>query len=140
MTNNEEKIRILNMVQEGKITALEASQLLEALDVKPEEETRSVENRANTITKFNGKVHWVRIQVTNLVTGKTEANVKLPLGIVKVGMNATMKMNFKGEKNILNEIDLDELLKDALERDNPSGVLVDVEDPDGGEHVVISLE
>ena len=66
MTTNDEKIRILNMVQEGKLSAEESSQLLEALDFKPEEITIPSKDAANTISRANGRTRWVRIQVTDL--------------------------------------------------------------------------
>jgi len=138
MANNEEKMRILNMVQEGKLSAEEASQLLEALDFNPEEITIPFRDAANTISKANGRTRWVRIQVTDLKSGKHQVNVKLPMGIIKVGAKAFMRVNFKDEDG--SEINLDELLREALEKDDSDGVLVDVEDSSSGQHVLITLE
>lgn len=138
MANNEEKMRILNMVQEGKLSAEEASQLLEALDFNPEEITIPFRDAANTISKTNGRTRWVRIQVTDLKSGKHQVNVKLPMGIIKVGAKAFMRVNFKDEDG--SEINLDELLREALEKDESDGVLVDVEDSSSGQHVLITLE
>lgn len=138
MTNNEEKMRILNMVQEGKITALEASQLLEALDVKPEELTIPFKDAANTISKTNSRTRWVRIQVNDVKSGKNTVNMRLPMGIVKIGAKAVMRVNLKDNDG--SEINLDELLKEALEKDDADGVLVDVEDSTSGQHVLITLE
>ena len=131
MANNEEKMRILNMVQEGKLTA-------EALDFKPEEITIPFKDAANTINRANGRTRWVRIQVTDLKSGNNQVNMRLPLGIVKVGAKAVMRVNLKDEDG--SEINLDELLKAALEKDDPDGVLVDVEDSTSGQHVLITLE
>jgi len=38
MTTNEERLKILTMLQEGKIDTTEAARLLEALDSTPEKE------------------------------------------------------------------------------------------------------
>lgn len=60
------------------------------------------------------------------------------MGIIKVGAKAFMRVNFKDEDG--SEINLDELLKEALEKDESDGVLVDVEDSSSGQHVLITLE
>ena len=138
MTTNDEKMRILNMVQEGKLSAEEASQLLEALDFKPEEITIPYRDAANTVNKANGRTRWVRIQVTDLKSGKNQVNMRLPMGIVKIGAKAVMRVNLKDEDG--SEINLDELLKAALEKDESNGVLVDVVDSTSGQHVLITLE
>ena len=138
MANNEEKMRILNMVQEGKLSAEEASQLLEALDFNPEEITIPFRDAANTISKAHGRTRWVRIQVTDLKSGKNQVNMRLPMGIVKIGAKAVMRVNLKDEDD--SEINLDELLKEALEKDHSDRVLVDFEDSSSGQHVLITLE
>lgn len=138
MTTNDEKMRILNMVQEGKLSAEEASQLLEALDFKPEEITIPYRDVANTVNKANGRTRWVRIQVTDLKSGKNQVNMRLPMRIVKIGAKAVMRVNLKDEDG--SEINLDELLKAALEKDESNGVLVDVVDSTSGQHVLITLE
>ena len=64
--------------------------------------------------------------------------MRLPMGIVKIGAKAVMRVNLKDEDG--SEINLDELLKEALEKDDSDGVLVDVEDSTSGQHVLITLE
>ena len=143
MNNTDEKIRILNMVQDGKITAEEAAKLLEALEVKEDLGYTNFPKESQTvINKSNGKLRWVRIQVTDKKTGKRQVNLKFPLGLVKVGMKSTMRLSMKEKDSdgILGEINLDEILKEAIENEDASGTLVDVEDPESGEHVLITLE
>jgi len=143
MNNTDEKIRILNMVQDGKITAEEAAKLLEALEVKEDLGYTNFSKESQTvINKSNGKLRWVRIQVSDTKTGKRQVNLKFPLGLVKVGMKSTMRLSMKEKDSngILDEINLDEILKEAIENENASGTLVDVEDPESGEHVLIALE
>ncbi len=57
MSNTDEKMRILNMVQEGKLSAQEAVQLLEALDFNPQEKTASTESIPDFQVPTNGKAH-----------------------------------------------------------------------------------
>ena len=143
MNNTDEKIRILNMVQDGRITAEEAAKLLEALEVNEDlRYTNSPKESQTLINKSNGKLRWVRIQVNDTKTGKQQVNLKLPLGLVKVGMKSTMRLSMKEKDSngILDEINLDEILKEAIENEDASGSLVDVEDPESGEHVLITLE
>lgn len=143
MNNTDETIRILNMVQDGKITTENAAKLLEALEVKEDLRYTNIAKESQTvINKSNGKLRWVRIQVTDSKTGKRQVNLKLPLGLVKVGMKSTMRLSMKEKDSngILDEINLDEILKEAIENEDASGTLVDVEDPESGEHVLITLE
>ena len=143
MNNTDEKIRILNMVQDGRISAEEAAKLLEALEVKEDLSYTNFPQESQTvINKSNGKLRWVRIQVTDTKTGKRQVNLKFPLGLVKVGMKSTMRLSMKEKDSngILDEINLDEILKEAIENEDASGSLVDVEDPESGEHVLITLE
>jgi hypothetical protein len=118
MNNTDEKIRILNMVQDGRITAEEAAKLLEALEVNEDlRYTNSPKESQTVINKSNGKLRWVRIQVNDTKTGKQQVNLKLPLGLVKVGMKSTMRLSMKEKDSngILDEINLDEILKEAIE-------------------------
>lgn len=68
----EEKLRILKMVEDGKITADEASRLLEALD--------KTDNRP---TERDIKRRWLRVQVTK--DGERKVNLKVPLALLKFG-------------------------------------------------------
>ena len=137
MNNTDEKIRILNMVQNGKITAEEAAKLLEALEVKEEKNEVEILNSFDGRSYSKGKPRWLRIVVTDTNTGKKQVNLKLPVSILKSGMNIASKFNVDNE--VLNQIDLDGVLSMA-DSDNPTGVLVDIEETESGEHVLITVE
>lgn len=137
MNNTDEKIRILNMVQNGKITAEEAAKLLEALEVKEEKNEVEILNSFDGRSYSKGKPRWLRIVVTDTNTGKKQVNLKLPVSILKSGMNIASKFNVDNE--VLNQIDLDGVLSMA-NSDNPTGVLVDIEETESGEHVLITVE
>lgn len=136
MANLEEKTRILNMVQDGKLSAQDAIQLLEALDnsVAGEED-----EKYELLPSPNGahKARWMKIFVTDS-TGKKKVNLKVPLSLVHWGMRMGGKFNFGGDK--IKDIDLNKLLTDEMLNDGQPGILVDVEDDEKGEHVVITLE
>ncbi len=131
---SEEKLRILQMIQEGKINAGEGMELLKALEEsEPKVETPSVSKLSN---------RFLRVRVNN-ESGTTKVNVNIPLGILKVaskfagvGMkyipeSARQEMAQKGFD--LSQIDLEELLR-MVEEGSVDGKLVDVDviDPKEG--------
>jgi hypothetical protein len=138
MTNTDEKMRILNMVQEGKLSAQEAVQLLEALDFSPEEKSITTEIIPDPLVSTNGKAHWLKIVVTELHSGKRKVNLRIPLAMVRWGMKMGSKASFGG--SAVEDLDLQSVLNDNVLNEGQKGVLVDVEDEEDGEHVVISLE
>ena len=138
MTNTNEKIRILNMVQEGKLGAQEAAQLLEALDFNPEEKSTEAIVIPGDEKYSGGKARWLRISVTDIPTGKHKVNMRIPFGVVRWGMKMAGKINF--DNNTLDNLDMQNLLSDDMVNAGERGVLVDVEDKESGEHVLISLE
>ena len=137
MNNTDEKIRILNMVQDGKISAEEAAKLLEALEVMEEKNEVEVLNRFDGGSSPKGKPRWLRIVVSDTNTGKKEVNLKVPVSFLKTGMNIASK--FTEDDGVLSRINLDEILN-TRDSDNPTGVIVDVEETESGEHVLITLE
>ena len=80
----------------------------------------------------NGK--WLRVHVTDLTTGKSKANVKIPMGMVNFGL----KMGAKFAPAEIEGLDLN-MVREALEN-NGTGKIVDVEDSKDGEHVEVFIE
>lgn len=124
---SDEKMRILLMIQEGKITADEGMDLLKALEESPRvEDSNRVSNR-----------HYLRIRVAS-ERGK-KANVNVPLGLLKIafklcGMGAAFipeearrKMEKKGID--LSQIDFEEFVA-QIEQGASDGKLIDVETED----------
>jgi len=138
MTNNDEKMRILNMVQEGKLSVQEAVQLLEALDYNPEQKSTNSELLPNMEVSTNGKAHWLKIIVTDLTSGKRKVNLRIPLALARWGMKMGSKASFGG--GAMEDLDLQSVLNDDILNEGQKGILVDVEDEEDGEHVVITLE
>ncbi|MHB9032573.1 MAG: SHOCT-like domain-containing protein [Anaerolineae bacterium] len=123
MSRTEERLQILKMVQNGTITADEAAKLLEALE----------ETAASEPSEGKGKAHWFRVRVTDLATGRSKANINIPIGLVNIGM----RMGAKFAPNMSDE-DMDQVLK-AI-KDGTLGKIIDVEDSEDGEHVEIYVE
>lgn len=122
----EERVRILNMVAEGKITPEQAAKLIEALESRDESETEPAR-------EFNTSGKWLRINVTDAQTGKQRVNVRIPLGFVKFG--SRLGARFMPE---LEGTNLDSILE-AIE-EGGTGKIIEVTDDEDGEHVVISVE
>ena len=124
----EEKLQILKMVEEGKITSEEGIQLLDALG---ETEETYVDNR---------QAKWIKIRVFD-PDDKTKVNVKVPISLIDVSMKMAGKFGpaFVPELKEagLGESDMKELF-DAI-KNGAMGKIVDVES-ENGEKVEIIVE
>ena len=85
---NDDRMQVLKMVQEGKITPEEAAKLLSALEDG---------NRPPGRPAGDGKNRWFRVRITDLKTGKRKVNVNIPMGLVDVGMRLGARF---GERKI----------------------------------------
>lgn len=127
MTTTEERMQILSMVAEGKITAEEGAKLLAALEPekKPKPPVRAPEAPTEP--------RWFRVRVTDLRTGKAKVSVNLPFGLVDVGMR--MGARFAPE---LENIDMAQIVEQV--KAGGQGKMVEVEDEEDGERVEIYIE
>lgn len=125
MATTEERMKILKMINEGKITAEEGSQLLSALgeSSKPKKAQKSL-----------GAAQYLRVRVSDMATGKTKVNVNLPLKLLDAGLNIASQ--FAPE---MENADMMDAVKEAL-TENMEGKIVDVIDEEDQEHVEIYLE
>lgn len=124
MTTSEERIKILKMLEEGKISADEASRLLQAL-------TKAKSERSSDLSE--GSQRWLRVRVTDLQRDRTSVNVNLPMDLVNVGLR--MGARFSPE---MEGLDLDEI-SEAL-RQGLTGKIVDVIDEEEGQRVEVYVE
>lgn len=122
MTTTEERLKILKMVEDGKITAEEAAKLLKALSAP----------RAS-ISSSGRSARWLRVRVTDTRTGKAKALVQIPFSLVEAGLK--IGAHFAPE---IEGIDMS-VLMEAL-RSGQTGKLIDVYDDEDGEHVEIFVE
>ncbi len=126
MVTSEERLKILTMIQEGRITAEEGMRLLETL--------KSEGPTAGSITESTPKgPRWLHVRVTELTTGKSRVNIRLPVGVI----NAGMKMGARFSTN-LEGMDMHEVMQHIQSGD--VGQIVDVTDDEEGEHVEVFLE
>lgn len=126
MATTEERMKILNMIREGKISAEEGAKLLSALG-DSEKPTRTPSSRTS------GEPRWFRVRVTDLVNGKTKVSVNIPFGLMEWGMQ--IGAQFAPEVGDLDFEQLKEMLESGVE-----GKVVDVIDEEDGEHVEIFIE
>ncbi|MBN1666157.1 MAG: hypothetical protein JW862_03690 [Anaerolineales bacterium] len=129
MTTAEERMKILKLVQDGKISADEGAKLLKALS------TTSQKPQRRPATVRMGGARWLRVRVTDMASGKAKVNVNLPLKLVDAGLNIAAQF-------APDDIDIDGLMTavtDAID-ENMTGKIVDVVDGDDGEHIEVFIE
>lgn len=137
---SDEKLKILEMIQNGKITPAEGMELLEALnESKPEDSKRTVESP--------GLVLAERFLVVKVNSYNAKVNVNIPLNLLKatskfvsMGMGlipeeARREMLIKGID--IGKFDFEEFVA-LLDKGLADGRLVDVESED--EHGMTKVE
>jgi hypothetical protein len=128
MANSEERMKILKMIEEGKISADEGSKLLAALS-----DSRKGMSTSPRSPGAAGSARWLRIRVTDVRTGRSKASVQIPLALVDAGMK--IGAHFAPE---VEGVDMSNVM-DAL-RMGVTGKIIDVVDEEDGEHVEIYVE
>ena len=131
----DDRLQILKMLEEGKITAEEASQLLEALKAAESVEDNSA--RAQVVSGTPGKARWMRIEVDERKKGN-RVHIKLPLVVIKAALRIGGHFNIGG----FNSDDLSPEVMEELEAAllaGEKGMLIDMVEDDGN-RVQIFLE
>lgn len=123
MATSEERMKILKMVQEKKITAEDAVKLLSALE-KAEQRQQS---------PGGSESRWLRVRITDMHSGKQSVNVNLPLGLVNVGLK--MGARFIPDMEGVRVEELAEALRQGL-----TGKIMDIIDEDEGQRVEVYVE
>ncbi|HLF75323.1 MAG TPA: hypothetical protein VI524_13295 [Anaerolineales bacterium] len=126
MASSEERMKILKMIEEGKLSAEEGTKLLKALS----------EKRIPTPPRppgMPGAPRWLRIRVTDVRTGRSKASVQIPLALVDAGLK--IGAHFAPE---VEGVDMSNVME-AL-RSGVTGKIIDVTDEEDGEHVEIYVE
>ena len=124
MTTSEERMRILQMIHEGKVTAEEGARLLQALGSSGKQAPPTSPRRDPRL---------LRVRITDLNSGKTKVNVNIPMSLVNVGIKLGARFTPSSA-----EVNYDEIME-AIQS-GASGKVVDVEDAEGGEHVEVWVE
>jgi hypothetical protein len=121
--STDERNRILYLVESGKVTATQAAQLLDTLEVE----------REHTGASVQGRKRIVRVRVTNLASNRQKFNVTVPIGLINVGLRLGTRLVPQVSGSAL-----EDLLR-AIES-GATGRLLDLQDLEEGERVEIFAE
>ncbi len=116
-----ERNHILQLIEAGKLSAEQAGQLLDSMEL---EHSRPVERNKNRL---------VRVRVTNLASGRQKINVTIPASLINVGLRLATRLAPQ-----IRDSALEDLLR-AVERGS-TGRLLDIQDLEEGERVEIFTE
>ena len=126
MASSEERMKILKMIEEGKLSAEEGTKLLSALsDKRPPAPPRP--------PGMAGSPRCLRIRVTDVRSGRSKASVQIPLALVDAGMK--IGAHFAPE---VEGVDMSNVMEAV--RSGMVGKIIDVTDEEEGEHVEIYVE
>ena len=129
---NEERMRILSLLEEGKISAAEAARLLDAVREAPGTPARSGGGGDGS-----GRVH---VQVTDSATGATRVHLTLPAAL------ARFAARLAGKEEVAAELAGAGISADDLERVQEAiaagtvGTVLEVADGDRGYRVDIWID
>jgi len=125
MTTTEERLKILKMIEEGKISVEEGAKLLAALSQS--------RNAGPGMSQGPGAPRWLRVRVTDVATGRSKATVQIPIGLIDAGLK--IGAHFAPE---VEGVDMTNVM--AALRSGMTGKIIDVMDEEDGEHVEIFVE
>lgn len=128
MVTSEERLKILRMISDGKISVAEGMKLLDAL----RDETASVKP-ALQFSLPNRCARFLHVRVTDLTSGKTRVNVHLPVGIINTGVKIGARFSPEIEG-----IDKQRLME--MVNAGECGQILDVKDEEDNERVEVFLE
>jgi hypothetical protein len=114
----DERNHILRLVESGNVTAEEAAQLLDALEVKQEHAEERTRKRT------------VRVRVTNLATNRQKASVTAPVSLIEVTLRLATRLVPQIRGSALEDLLL------TIEN-GATGRLLDLQDLEEGERVEI---
>ena len=126
MVTSEERMKILKMISEDKITAEEGAKLLSALTSRSE--------KPKSASKRSLAGQMLRVRVTDMATGKAKVHVNVPMRLVDAGLSIAAQYTPEMENQQMMEA-----VKEALS-ENMTGKIVDVIDEEDGEHVEIYID
>ena len=133
MATSEERLKILKMIQDGKISVEQGMSLLEAVGTANKPGAQSAANPASTAPTNPHAARWFRVRVTDMDTGRVRVNIRMPINVVTTGFKLGARFSPEVEG-----MDMTQLM-DAI-RAGETGQIVDVVDEKDGEHVEVFLE
>ena len=142
MATTEERMKILKMIEEGKLSAEEGKLSAEEGKLSAEEGAKLLSALSAAQSKAVagvpgelgvGAARWLRVRVTDIASGRSKATVQIPLSLIDAGMK--IGAHFAPE---IDGVELDEII--AALRSGMTGKIIDVTDDEDGEHVEIFVE
>jgi hypothetical protein len=129
MVSSEERLKVLKMVEENKISAEQAVQLLMAL----ESQGKPARKPEDSGSAFKAGTKWLRVRVTDTNTGRTRVNIRVPTSLVGAGLKMGMRLSPEIEG-----LDTEQIMQ-FIEA-GTVGKIIDVTDDKDGEQVEVFLE
>lgn len=123
MAISEEKKQILSMIQDGQITAEEGGRLMSALE--------TAERRSASPQEPEEAADQIRIQISDLDTGKQKVNFSIPLSMVNIGVKLGARLS-------LEEVKLEDFM--AAAQAGVTGKIAEMRDEEGRERIEVFLE
>lgn len=125
MATVEERMQILKMIEEKKITAEEGARLLAALSAS--------RKRQADAGRAPYEPRWFRVHVTDLRSGRSKISVNIPMSLVNVAvkMGARFAPGMEG-------FDFDQVMEAV--RSGQRGKVMDVTDEEQGKRLEIYVE
>ena len=124
----EERMKILKMIEEGKLSADEGAKLLAALAQAGRNSFSSA-----SVPRGPGAPRLLRIRVTDVASGRNKAMVQIPLALIDAGLK--IGAHFAPEVEGVDMANVMEALRSGV-----TGKIIDVQDSEDGEHVEIFVE
>jgi hypothetical protein len=131
---DQDRLRVLELLEQQKITAAEASELLAALGDRGRDGRRRDRNRwlAEELAPAADRARWFRVRVTDQRTGQMRTNVSVPIGMVGFGLGFARRF-----RHIPGVEHVDDLFEAV--RAGRRGTIFDVAN-EGGERVEIFID
>lgn len=130
MASSEERLRILRMIQEGKISAEEGLKLLGTLVQAGGVRSAATPESTQASTR---EAKFFRVRVTDTDTGRVRVNIRMPVSVITAGLKLGARFSPQIEGMNMQQ------LVDAI-RAGEMGQIIDVYDDKDGEHVEVFLE
>jgi hypothetical protein len=129
-----ERLRILEMLEQRKITAAEAAELLAAVGERTRDGRRRDRSRwlAEELAPPSDRARYFRVRVTDERTGRVRTNVSVPISMVGFGLSFARR--FRGVPGVGM---VDEMFEAV--RSGRRGTIFDVAN-EGGERVEILID
>jgi DUF4097 and DUF4098 domain-containing protein YvlB len=127
---DQEKLKILKMLEEKKITAEEAAKLLDALDGAKGKQEETASSRTGSMGR------QLKLKVSDIDTGRVKVNLCIPVGIAHILKSLVPAQELSRLEQ--QGIDINSILQ-AVSADT-TGKIFDVEDQEHHNHVEISID